>query len=105
MSEEKKMNLFDACRILKEKRKKLGITLEKVSSATKLSPAILRRIENQDNLLDMNQVYLKGFIKLYAAYLKEDEIIKNLDTIFMREHKVPEQALPQRKNTIENLDL
>jgi len=75
-------DLSSICKALREKRKKLNLSLEKVSLHTKLSPSILRRIETEDRLESMNQVYLKGFIKIYAAFLQEEEIVKSLDEIF-----------------------
>ena len=62
-------DLSSVCKALREKRKKL-------------SPSILRRIETEDRLESMNQVYLKGFIKIYASFLQEEEIVKSLEEIF-----------------------
>jgi len=75
-------DLSSVCKALREKRKKLNLSLEKVSLYTKLSPSILRRIETEDQLESMNQVYLKGFIKIYASFLQEEEIVKSLEEIF-----------------------
>ncbi len=61
----------DLCRRLKEKRGKLGYSLEKVVENTKLHPSVIKAIENC-RLNEISPIYLKGFIKIYASFLKVD---------------------------------
>ncbi|UCC94992.1 MAG: DUF4115 domain-containing protein [Candidatus Omnitrophota bacterium] len=61
----------EICFKLREKRKELGYTLEEAVEKTKLHPSVIRDIED-GNLDNINPTYLKGFIKIYAAFLDVD---------------------------------
>ena len=61
----------ELCGKLKQKRRDLGYSIEYVVERTKLHPSMIRDIE-EGNLIDENPVYVKGFIKIYAAFLKVD---------------------------------
>ncbi|MDD3296418.1 MAG: DUF4115 domain-containing protein [Candidatus Omnitrophica bacterium] len=58
----------EVCRKLKEKRRELGYSLEYTVEKTKLHPSMIKDIEDC-NLSKINTTYLKGFIKIYAAFL------------------------------------
>ena len=58
----------DLCRKLKEKRRQVGWDLEEVVEKTKLHPSVIRSIESGD-LENINPIYLKGYIKIYASFL------------------------------------
>ncbi|MGM0507835.1 MAG: helix-turn-helix domain-containing protein [Fusobacteriota bacterium] len=65
--------------ILKKERKKQGLTIEDVAQETKIQKRYLRDIES-GNLNDIpGGVYVKGFLKNYAEYLKmeKSEIMEN----------------------------
>lgn len=53
---------------LAEKRKKLGITIEQAVEKTKLCPSVIHDIE-EGNLINVGATYVRGFIKIYAAFL------------------------------------
>lgn len=57
---------------LKEKRESLGLTIMDVSNVLKINPAYLEAIENGDLERFPAEVFLKGFLKSYAQYLKLD---------------------------------
>ena len=59
----------EICNKLKEKRKELGYDIEYVVEKTKLYPSVIKDIE-ECNLTHMSALYLKGFIKIYAAFLE-----------------------------------
>jgi cytoskeletal protein RodZ len=61
----------DLCRQLKEKRKEMAYSLEYVVNKTKLHPTVIRDIE-AGNLSNINAAYLRGFVKIYAAFLSVD---------------------------------
>ena len=61
----------ELCNKLKEKRKELGYTIEYVVERTKLHPSMIKDIE-EGNLANENPTYIRGFIKIYAAFLKVD---------------------------------
>ncbi|MDP8290008.1 MAG: DUF4115 domain-containing protein [Candidatus Susulua stagnicola] len=63
----------ELCEKLKQKRRDLGYSIEYVVERTKLHPSMIRDIE-EGNLINENPVYVKGFIKIYAAFLKVDMI-------------------------------
>lgn len=61
----------EICHQLKEKRKKLGYSIEYVVDKTKLHPSMIKDIE--DGKLDnINTTYIRGFMKIYAAFLEID---------------------------------
>jgi cytoskeletal protein RodZ len=61
----------ELCAQLKEKRKKLGYTIEEVVEKTKLHPSALHDME-EGNLHNINPTYLKGFLRIYATFLDVD---------------------------------
>lgn len=61
----------ELCNKLKKKREELGYSIEYAVEKTKLHPAMIRDIE-KGNLTNENPIYIRGFIKIYAAFLKVD---------------------------------
>ena len=61
----------ELCNKLKEKRRELGYSIEYVVEKTKLHPSMIKDIE-EGNLSNENPIYVRGFIKIYAAFLKVD---------------------------------
>jgi len=61
----------EICHKLKEKRKELGYSIEYVVDKTKLHPSMIKDIEN-GKLDNINQTYIKGFMKIYASFLGVD---------------------------------
>jgi len=61
----------ELCDRLKQKRRDLGYSIEYVVERTKLHPTMIKDIE-EGNLINENPVYVKGFIKIYASFLKVD---------------------------------
>jgi cytoskeletal protein RodZ len=61
----------DVCRVLKEKRKELGYSLEYVVEKTKLHPSVIKDIES-GNLNKISPAYLRGFMKIYVSFLGVD---------------------------------
>jgi transcriptional regulator with XRE-family HTH domain len=79
------MELTDICTQLKEKRLKKKISLQDVSKQTKLHPSMLRSIEEVKDLEDVGKFYLKGFLKIYAQFLGEGGLMKDIDEVFTQE--------------------
>ncbi len=61
----------EVCHRLKEKRCTLGYSIEYTVEKTKVHPSVIKDIE-ACNLTNINPTYLKGFIKIYAAFLGVD---------------------------------
>lgn len=57
---------------LKNFREHLGIELEDIHQATKISPAALKAIEKDDIANLPPTIYLKSFLKSYAEILQLD---------------------------------
>ncbi len=57
---------------LEEARKRQGISVREASEATKIRSDFLVNFENNQFDFDMPEVYKRGFLKLYARYLKLD---------------------------------
>jgi cytoskeletal protein RodZ len=58
---------------LKDRRKRLNITLDEVAGETRIRKTILDAIENSRYDLLPPRAFTRGFIKTYATYLKLDE--------------------------------
>ncbi len=56
---------------LKKIRQEKGLTLEEAHKKTKIHLNILKAIE-EDNLIGLNPVYIKGFLKIYCKFLGAD---------------------------------
>lgn len=54
---------------LKESREIKGISIEKASEDTKISPKFIRALEQERYEIFPAEVYLKGFMRIYAEYL------------------------------------
>jgi len=65
--------------VLKKVREERGLSLENVHEATKIPLDALRAIEEGYTVKILSEFYIKGFLKIYAAYLNLDvsEIIDN----------------------------
>ena len=66
---------------LNQARLKLGLTVDEASHATKLRPDKITALENDDYSLFANNIYAKGFLQIYAKFLKVDvsEFARTLD--------------------------
>lgn len=64
---------------LEQARTRQGITLREASDATKIRTDFLLSFENDHGNVSMPEIYKRGFIKLYARYLKLDpeEIVQD----------------------------
>lgn len=64
---------------LEQARTRQGISIREASDATKIRADFLLGFENDHGAFDMPEIYKKGFLKLYARYLKLDpeEIVKD----------------------------
>jgi len=65
------MNMETAGTRLKKLRQEKGISLEEVQKKTKIHLDILKSIED-DSLVNLNPVYIKGFVKIYCGFLGAD---------------------------------
>lgn len=57
---------------LEEARKRQGISLREAAEATKIRSDFLLNYESNNFEFDMPEVYRRGFLKLYASFLKMD---------------------------------
>ena len=57
---------------LEEARKRQGVSIREAAEATKVRSDVLLSFENNKFDLDLPEVYKRGFLKLYATYLKLD---------------------------------
>ena len=58
--------------ILRGKREERKISMAQVNEATKISPHVIRALEEDDYGFFASDTYLKGFLRSYAAYLDLD---------------------------------
>lgn len=61
--------MFSMVNKLKEAREQKGITLAKASEDTRISKKFLESLEKEDYRIFPAEVYLKGFLRIYAQYL------------------------------------
>jgi len=85
----------ELCSKLKEKRNELGYSIEYVVEKTKLYPSMIRDIE-EGNFVNKSPIYIRGFIKIYAAFLKVD-IGSSLEEIGASEPMVRKREAKIRK--------
>ncbi|MBN2121030.1 MAG: DUF4115 domain-containing protein [Candidatus Omnitrophica bacterium] len=76
------MELVEICNKLGQVRKEKNISLQEISKKTRLHPSILRNIEEAKDLDEIGKFYLKGFLKIYAQFLKEGSLLKEIDQVF-----------------------
>ena len=89
----------------KKKREKLDIPLAQARNETKIRMTYLEAIEEGDFEEVEQEVYLKGFLKIYANYLGLDERkimqeYKEYKKIQEQEDKDPEEIKAEQKQTI-----
>jgi cytoskeletal protein RodZ len=77
--------------VLRRCREFHGFTLEEASDTTKIGISYLKALD-EDNIHEFaNQAYLKGFLRIYAAYLglNSDDVARMYDKLFgIRNEKV-----------------
>ena len=82
--------------ILRRCREFHGISLEEASEATKIGVSHLKALEYDQIKEFANQVYLKGFLRIYATFLglNSDDIARMYDKLFgvKTEKTVPEYS-------------
>ena len=78
-----KFNLLKKCLVgqkLEEARKRKGVSLREVSESTKIRGDYLSAIESGNTMKSFTQVYLRGFVRLYAILdLDQDAMVAELD--------------------------
>ncbi|MCX5750002.1 MAG: helix-turn-helix domain-containing protein [Candidatus Saganbacteria bacterium] len=86
-------------RVLKSARLEKGITLEKASKDTKITQKYLKSIEDEQFLNIPGEVVLKGFLRIYADYLKIDPgpLISELSKKIKKEPKAEIKDQPVQK--------
>ncbi|GHC04454.1 helix-turn-helix domain-containing protein [Cerasicoccus arenae] len=75
---------------LEEARKRQGISIREASEATKIRGDLLLSLENNNFDFDLPDVYKRGFLKLYARFLKldTDKLMIDFDAAMMGRSKV-----------------
>ncbi len=75
--------------VLKNKRQSLRISLENASLETKIQKRFLKAIEANDFSLFESEVFLTGFIKIYASYLNLD--VEKTLALYRRSNQVKQK--------------
>lgn len=72
---------------LAEARKRLGISLREASEATRIRSDFLSAMEDNSFKIDLPEVYRRGFLKIYANYLKLEspKLLTDYDSIRISE--------------------
>src|SRR3989338_2990059 len=87
---------------LKSAREENGYSITEVSKNTKISPAVLRSLE-EGRLDNIDPVYLKGFLKMYCRFLRVDwqEFTKEypIATAAKHSHKPEGSGLPSDRQS------
>lgn len=80
--------------ILRRCREFHGITLEEASETTKIGVSYLKALEDDQIREFANRAYLKGFLRIYAAYLGLDsaEVSRMYDKLFGVQSDKPDPA-------------
>ena len=79
--------------ILRRCREFHGISLEEASEATKIGVSHLKALEEDQIREFANHVYLKGFLRIYAAYLglNAEDVARMYDKLFGVQAEKPEE--------------
>lgn len=88
--------MITAGEVLKSKRESLGKSLETVSEDTKIQIRFLKYIEDNDFSKFDSDVFLTGFIKIYAQYLDLDST--KVLALFRRSKPTTKKNNPETKN-------
>lgn len=81
---------------LEEARKRRGISLREAAEATKIRSDYLLSLENNAQDIDLPEVYRRGFLRIYAKYLKLDpeKILTDYDATVLGKTARGSQAHP-----------
>ena len=96
--------MITAGEVLKNKRESLGRTLDQVSSETKIQKRFLTYIEENKFSYFDSEVFLTGFIKIYAKYLGLDT--NKILALYRRSNpSTKENSIPKRKQSGEEKNI
>ncbi len=82
---------------LKEKRLKLGYSIEKVSNELKIRPEFIKALESDNYSVFSSDLYAKGFIKNYSKYLELDP--ENFSAVYRRDIQSNKLQVKKFNNT------
>ncbi len=79
-----------------EARKKKGVSLREAAEATKLRTDYLASFENDEFKISVPEIYVRGFVKLYARYLGMDqgEALRDIQVVLNRQFGTGRQQRP-----------
>lgn len=74
---------------LEEARKRKGVSIREVAEATKIRGDYLHKFENNQFDLSLPEIYVRGFLRTYATFLKlpSDKIINDYKGLGIGESK------------------
>ena len=87
--------MITAGEILKNKREQLGKSLDNASSDTKVQKRFLKYIEQNEFSKFESEVFLTGFIKIYAKYLDLD--VNKILALYRRSNPEIKEKKPDNK--------
>ena len=92
---------------LEEARKRLGISIREATEATKLRTDFISFFESDRFDFDLPEVYKRGFLKLYAQFLKLDpeQILTDYNAIQMTGKEVSSVGKTELRQTFGRLQL
>ena len=96
--------MHKAAEYLKSVREAKNYSIEETSKKTKISPAVLRALE-EGRLHNIDPVYLKGFLKLYCRFLGVDWDVfsKEYSSEIFGKEKIRKQAQIEAASASENI--
>jgi cytoskeleton protein RodZ len=86
--------------ILREERERKGLSLHEVGLTLKISPKILKAIEDGDEKSLPAKTFVRGFVKSYASFLKLD--VKSVLEEFNRHYRETKEATATQNNEPSN---
>lgn len=75
------IEIVEIAKSLTKDRMDKGITLEEIADSSKLSLTFLKRIDRCDSLHTISHIYLRTYLRQYALYLKNDNLVKQIDKL------------------------
>lgn len=90
---------------LEEARKKRGVSLREASEATKIRSDYLQKLEDGNFDIGLPPIYVRGFLRNYARYLKLDPAKMMEDYEALQYAQVPRQQRKEPKETLGRVEI
>lgn len=100
---QKTANMLTAGQVLKARRKELKLSVEQVSSETKIQKRYIEMIESDERSPLESEAFISGFVKIYAEYLSLN--VDKVLALYRRNTSNQSQQLKKASQDVESKSL